>query len=218
MKNYIALFENIIEDLKTGEDKNLIEVLELDFRTSHEDQDDIAYTSKEIGLELSAELLEFYTQIHLVTIRWRLKSLPGTDSYDEMTTDLISGSINIVPYYTMLTGDEEDYWKGKLWFEYDDAELKEDMQLLKPFDYYYSDDSNCACLQVHDGVVTPALSHFGNEAGLLDMGITMDKYLSLLSKSRGFLFWPRAYLSENSAFRKQYDKYMPKLFEDTSLL
>lgn len=206
----MQIFDKIINNL---ENNDKIVVTEKDIRSNYEDLGDITYFCKENNYELTKRLLNFYEEVQMVSIKWVLKEnhnlepLVKNDGY-------ITGVINILPYHIMLNGNLDNDWKGIIWFESDDEKTTEDLKNIKPFDYFYSDNSGSACCRVVDGKVIDDLYLFGNEGGLVNLKLNIEEYILLLSKTRGFLFWQEAYLSSHNHMRTRYMHYMSKLFDD----
>jgi len=214
LKKYIKIVEKIIQDI---ENNDQLEIINKDYRLNYEDKEDIMFYFQEQGYSLCESLLNFYSQIQLIDISWKLVEHHNLLSLDDNAISVM-GRINILPYHIMLNGKgDDDNWRGTIWFDEEEEGAKRALKKLKPFDYFYNDDSGCICALVKAHKIIDDFKLFGDEAGLIETKLNLDRYIKLLAKSRGFLMWQEIVVIKNNPLLEEYNFYMKQLFDNYQL-
>ena len=213
--NFQKNIEQIITDL---EQNGYVTILKKDYRKNFDgDKEEIIEYFKEFGLSTNDSLLEFYSQVDLFELEWHIDiENKGLVPYSE-DEKLVTGIISILPYHQMIEGKSSSHWEDIIWYEDEDVSLKNELKKLKPFDYFYSDNSNCVCCYLRNNKLEDRLMLFGNEKGINPFPLSLNEYIKALTITRGFHFWHDALLSKDNVNRDIYNHYMPQIFENYSL-
>jgi hypothetical protein len=175
--------------------------------------------AKANSLHLPDQLVVFYNQVSQVEIYWSLQDDRGIIYRDPDYPNTVAGRIRILSLETMLEGFNKSMgWKEIIWFDFMDDMQKQELQMIRPFDYYYPDYASCSAFVITHNHIKDNLALYSNKIGLFSMNISLDKYLELLFQTKGYLFWQDAWV-----FRKGMDcinlkHYLPQLFTNVNLL
>jgi len=159
---------------------------------------------------------DFYSQCNGVKLAWRLATneLPGSSA-----DDVIEGSINILPIAEVFGGFGGKGWQNDLWSDGTPASKQAIKKQLRPFDYFYQEDSACTCFFEKDNTLEKQLYLHSIDYGVHRLGIDLDTYLELLLLTGGFHSWPFLLLDKGDYYN--YDKleaaskkYLPVIFPD----
>jgi len=165
---------------------------------------------------LDKTVRDFYTQCNGIKLAWRLATneLPGSSGDDG-----IEGSINILPITEVFGGFTGNGWQNDLFTEGTPANQQTIKKQLRPFDYFYQEDSACTCFFQKGKTLEKQLYLHSIDYGVHNIGIDLDTCLELLLLTGGFQSWPFLLLDREEYYN--YDKletdikkFLPVIFPD----
>lgn len=207
MRNYLTLFQTLIQALETSDSVELIRQ-QLSEGT---EPDYIRNVLKNHGLTADDGYVEFFASVDFVDIEWHATddAIRRFGLEDSMST---TGRIQIVSFETALSEmDNPNGWFNIAWRNFATGNEAENPSLL-PFDYFDPDRSGCACFDVAEKRVADKLTYFDHQFGTAPLGLSVWQYCQELSKNRGIYGWQRALGPEATTYSDQVTAAVAQLF------
>lgn len=160
-----------------------IEILTLDVQKA-EKNDGIKQVILDNEVKLHPSLERFYSEYKSFRVLW------SSDFKIDNETVSIDGHINLLPLKEVLNGPLNNKWKENLWFSFHSEEEQEKLKVLRPFDMFYTDDTNCTCLTLNDNCLGENLIMSSVDYGLHNLSMNIDEYFEMLYLTKGIVRWP----------------------------
>lgn len=193
MKNYLKKIENLVAELKRIPNiSNLIFEKQLGIR----EEDFIDY-SDEFSIKISKDIKEFYSELDGFSLTWRYNPVnPNSKNLS------FEGYINILPFYKMLLGNNDNLWENEIWGNHTSAKDIPFYKNLKIFDYFERDNVHCVCIEVVDNTITQNLWIFREGYKPVPMKINITEYIENLIYTKGFWGWQYLFTDINLSLDK----------------
>lgn len=188
MKNYLKKIEHLVAELKAVPHiSNLI--FEKNAGIRDEDFKDYA---DEFSIKVANNVKEFYTELDGFSLTWKYNQI-ASDS----TNQSFEGYINILPFYKMFLGDNDNLWENEIWGNHTSDKELSFYKNLKIFDYFEKDNIHCVCLEISHDTITENLWIFREGYQPLPMKINLEEYIEKLIDTKGLWGWQYLYAEVN---------------------
>ena len=127
-----------------------------------------------------------------IQIKWEIGS-GQKEKIPDLENSAYEGSIRLLQMEEILGGWKGEGWKNDIWFEGNDySGKKKIVKDLRPFDYYDSDDSGCACFLYQGGKLIDNVYTNSVDDGVHDLRINFEQYIDLMLMCYGVSGWQTA--------------------------
>lgn len=160
-------------------------------------------------------LKDFYTHAGEVSIGWGVNKATLEDRLSEEDANYLAGSIDILSPLTMVQGLsghgwKRGGWKDLLWFDFMTPEDQEAQRRFFPFDM--PEGNEIMVGYCHDsGILEPALS-LRDDGEIEGYELTLAQYLERMVKAKGYMYWQRDSIDDQSAEYQRFIRSMAATF------
>ncbi len=215
MKTHREQFEKMISEMKN----NPLIKLKVAVLGDPVSQDLIDFNENEYRVKFPTTYKDLIlSEILSIALVWEINEAARENLKLLGEERFMKGKINTCDPITMISDNDNNYWKDIFWFDQINSELNDQLKRFVPFDL--ADGFRCVTGFMKEGnekdgyVISDQLYLNRENEELIPHPFTFEEYLEFLLKAKGYSGLLACYNDPFDEEHKRFMKVMPLLFDD----